>query len=80
MTGLAVIDLEERRAEAEARVTELAAVIPALVPALQECDRLGGNGQQAFLAGLPPAFLAGLVRAEPMLGALFMALGVPVEA
>ncbi len=63
---------------AEARVTELAGSIADLYGAVVACDAAGGDVQRAFAAGLPPAFVEDLVRQEPMLGAIFMALGIPV--
>jgi hypothetical protein len=65
--------------EAEAKVTGAAAALADLYTAVIECDQAGGDVQRAFAAGLPPGFVSGLISQEPMLGAIFMALGVPVE-
>lgn len=63
---------------AERKVTDLAASVADLYAAVVDCDRIGGDAQRAFAAGLPPDFVADLVRQEPMVGAIFMALGVPI--
>lgn len=66
-------------AEAEARVTALAGAVADLYAAVIECDRVGGDVQRSFAAGLPPEFVHDMVAQEPMLGAIFMALGIPIE-
>ena len=63
----------------EARVRNLAASISMLPEAMVECERAGGNAQQAFIDGLPADFVRAMVEQQPMLGALFMAIGMPVE-
>jgi len=65
--------------EAEAKVTEFAGSLANLYDAVVACDRVGGDVQRAFGAGLPPAFVSDLIAQEPMLGAIFMALGIPLE-
>ena len=69
----------DARAAAEARVSGLAGAIAQIPEAMAECDRLGADAQAAFIAGLPSDFIRSIVASEPMLGAVFMALGVPVE-
>lgn len=68
----------EAVAASEAKVTELAGSIADLYAAIVECDQAGGDVQRAFSAGLPREFVADLVRQEPMLGSIFLLLGVPV--
>lgn len=66
-------------AVAEDRVRSLAAAIAQLPEAMGECERVGGDPQRAFMDGLPADFVRAMVEQQPMLGALFMAIGMPVE-
>lgn len=59
-------------------MTELAASIAELYEQAQECERLGGDPGRAFAAGFPPDFAAKLVAEQPLLGSIFLMLGIRV--
>lgn len=61
------------------RVGHLADALAQLPQAMAEVDALGGDPMRAFADGLPPGFVASLVQTQPLLGSLFLALGVPIE-